>query len=187
MKPIKLKVKTKTENYPVIIGSNLINSLNSYLNKNSIIFNQCLLVIDNNVPNKMISKVTGAKYSVATINGTSALHAALLVAGANNETEIITQPLTFVATANAISYTGSKPIFIDVDKDTMGMSPRKLRKFLENNSKIITDINNIPYEKEKLRIHIKDYYYSNVIARASKTMFECKSSKNSLKSTGTEG
>ena len=58
MKPIKLKVKTKTENYPVIIGSNLINSLNSYLNKNSIIFNQCLLVIDNNVPNKMISKVT---------------------------------------------------------------------------------------------------------------------------------
>lgn len=86
---------------------------------------------------KMISKVTGAKYSVATINGTSALHAALLVAGANNETEIITQPLTFVATANAISYTGSKPIFIDVDKDTMGLSPRKLRKFLENNSKII--------------------------------------------------
>jgi aminotransferase in exopolysaccharide biosynthesis len=85
---------------------------------------------------KMISKVTGAKFSVATINGTSALHAALLVAGANNETEIITQPLTFVATANAISYTGSKPIFIDVDKDTMGMSPRKLRKFLENNSKI---------------------------------------------------
>ena len=85
----------------------------------------------------MISKVTGAKYSVATINGTSALHAALLVAGANNETEIITQPLTFVATANAISYTGSKPIFIDVDKDTMGMSPLKLRRFLENNSKII--------------------------------------------------
>ena len=103
------------------IDSTFVSSVGPYVNKFE----------------KMISKVTGAKYSVATINGTSALHAALLVAGANNETEIITQPLTFVATANAISYTGSKPIFIDVDKDTMGMSPRKLRKFLENNSKII--------------------------------------------------
>jgi aminotransferase in exopolysaccharide biosynthesis len=103
------------------IDSTFVSSVGPYVNKFE----------------KMISKVTGAKYSVATINGTSALHAALLVAGANNETEIITQPLTFVATANAISYTGSKPIFIDVDKDTMGMSPRKLRRFLENNSKII--------------------------------------------------
>jgi len=103
------------------IDSTFVSSVGPYVNKFE----------------KMISKVTGAKYSVATINGTSALHAALLVAGANNETEIITQPLTFVATANAISYTGSKPIFIDVDKDTMGMSPHKLRKFLENNSKII--------------------------------------------------
>ena len=60
MKPIKLKVKTKLENYPIIIGSNLVNNLNSYLNKNSIIFNQCLLVIDKNVPNKMISKLTNS-------------------------------------------------------------------------------------------------------------------------------
>ena len=58
MKPIELKVKTKTENYSVIIGSNVINNLNTYLNKNHVIFNQCLLVIDNNVPNKMISKIT---------------------------------------------------------------------------------------------------------------------------------
>ena len=58
MKPIKLKIKTKTENYSVIIGSNLINNLNLYLNKNSIVFNQCLLIIDNNVPNKMVSKIT---------------------------------------------------------------------------------------------------------------------------------
>ena len=57
MKPIKLKIRTKTENYPVIIGSNLIDDLDSYLKKNSIIFNQCLLLIDNNVPNKMISKI----------------------------------------------------------------------------------------------------------------------------------
>ena len=60
MKPIKLEVKTKLENYPIVIGSNLINNLNSYLNKNSITFNQCLLVIDKNVPNKMISKLTNS-------------------------------------------------------------------------------------------------------------------------------
>ncbi len=58
MKPIKLKIRTKTESYPVIIGSSLVNNLNFYLNKNSIIFNQCLLIIDNNVPNKIISKIT---------------------------------------------------------------------------------------------------------------------------------
>ncbi len=58
MKPVKLRVKTKFNLYPIIIGSNLVGNLNSYLNKNSIIFNQCLLVIDKNVPNKMISKIT---------------------------------------------------------------------------------------------------------------------------------
>ena len=57
MKPIKLQVKTKSENYPIIIGSNIVEKFSSYLNKNSIFFNQCLLVIDKNVPNKMISKI----------------------------------------------------------------------------------------------------------------------------------
>ena len=58
MKPIKLQVKTKSENYPIIIGSNIIKNLDLFLNKNSIIFNQCLLVIDKNISNKMISKIT---------------------------------------------------------------------------------------------------------------------------------
>ena len=58
MKRIKLNINTKLENYPIIIGSNLIKNLNSYLIKNSIIFNKCLLVIDKNVPNKLISQIT---------------------------------------------------------------------------------------------------------------------------------
>ena len=58
MKHIKLNIKTKLENYPVIIGSNIIKNLTFHLNKNSINFNQCLLMIDSRVPNKMISKVT---------------------------------------------------------------------------------------------------------------------------------
>ncbi len=66
MNPIKLKVKTKLENYQIIIGSNIIKDLNSYLNKNLIFFTKCLLVIDRNIPNKMISKITKSlnKYKV---------------------------------------------------------------------------------------------------------------------------
>ena len=58
MKPINLKVNSNSNNYNIVIGSNLIKNLNLYLKENSIIFNQCLLVIDINVPNKLISKIT---------------------------------------------------------------------------------------------------------------------------------
>jgi perosamine synthetase len=80
---------------------------------------------------KKIASYTGAKYAVATSNGTSALHISLLLANVKNEDEVITQPLTFVATCNAINYCGAKPVFIDVDQKTMGMSPNSLLKFLE--------------------------------------------------------
>tara|TARA_B100000900_G_C20560322_1_gene708614 strand:+ start:500 stop:1627 length:1128 start_codon:yes stop_codon:yes gene_type:complete len=60
MKPIKLKVNTKSESYSIIIGSNLVNNLNSYLKGDLITFNQCLLIIDKNVPKKMISKITNS-------------------------------------------------------------------------------------------------------------------------------
>ena len=57
MRPIKLKIKTKIENYPIIIGSNIIKNINTHLNKNSISFNQCLLIVDKNVPTKMVLKI----------------------------------------------------------------------------------------------------------------------------------
>ena len=85
---------------------------------------------------KKIADYVGAKFAVATTNGTSALHIALLLANVKENNEVITQPLTFVATCNAISYCGANPVFIDVDKDTMGMSPSALQKFLENNTSI---------------------------------------------------
>jgi aminotransferase in exopolysaccharide biosynthesis len=81
---------------------------------------------------KDFAKYVGSKYAVATVNGTSALHIALLLAGVKRDDEVITQPLTFIATANAISYIGAKPIFLDVDLDTMGLSPKALKRFLEN-------------------------------------------------------
>jgi perosamine synthetase len=83
-----------------------------------------------------IAKYTGAKYAVATSNGTSALHIALLLANVAKNDEVITQPLTFVATCNAISYCGADPVFIDVDKDTMGLSPSALQTFLEKNTTV---------------------------------------------------
>jgi len=83
---------------------------------------------------KMCAAYTGAKYAVATMNGTAALHIALLLAGVSENDEVITQSLTFVATTNAINYTGAKCVFLDVDKDTMGLSPEKLSAFLKNNT-----------------------------------------------------
>jgi aminotransferase in exopolysaccharide biosynthesis len=73
----------------------------------------------------------GAKYAIATVNGTAALHISLILAGVERDDEVITQPLTFIATCNAISYIGAKPIFLDVDLDTMGLSPKAIRDFLE--------------------------------------------------------
>ncbi len=81
-----------------------------------------------------VAKYTGAKYAVATSNGTSALHISLIISGVEAGDEVITQPLTFVATCNAISYCNAKPIFIDVDKDTIGMSPAALEVFLKANA-----------------------------------------------------
>ena len=83
-----------------------------------------------------IAEYTGAKYAIATSNGTSAIHVSLILADVDKDSEVITQPLTFVATCNAISYCNAKPIFIDVDKDTMGLSPSALKTFLENNTSI---------------------------------------------------
>ncbi len=82
-----------------------------------------------------IAEYTGAAKAVACVNGTNALHIALKLVGVEPNTEVITQPLTFIATANAISYCGAKPVFLDVDMDTMGLSPKSLREWLEQNTK----------------------------------------------------
>jgi aminotransferase in exopolysaccharide biosynthesis len=84
---------------------------------------------------EMTAKYTGSKYAVAVVNGTAALQIALQIAGVKPGDEVITQPLTFVATANAISHCGAKPVFVDVDRDTMGMSPEKLADWLSKNTK----------------------------------------------------
>ncbi len=79
----------------------------------------------------MISSISGTNKSIGVVNGTSALQVALRLAGINAGDEVITQALTFIATINAIIYNGASPIFIDVDIDTMGLSPNAVEAFLE--------------------------------------------------------
>jgi perosamine synthetase len=105
------------------IDSTFVSSVGAYVNR----FEQ------------MMCEITNAKYAIATTNGTVALHLALVVAGVEYNDEVITQPLTFVATANAIKHAGGVPVFIDVDKDTMGMSPNSLIAFLSENSEKNSD------------------------------------------------
>lgn len=79
----------------------------------------------------MMQDITGATKSVAVVNGTASLQVALRLAGVKKEEEVITQALTFIATANAIVYNNAIPVFVDVDLDTMGLSPKALENFLE--------------------------------------------------------
>ncbi|SIR42190.1 LegC family aminotransferase [Pontibacter lucknowensis] len=110
------------------IDSTFVSSVGAYVNKFE----------------EMMASITGSKFAVATVNGTSALHMALLVAGVKQGEEVLSQAFTFIATANAISYTGASPVFIDIDSATMGMSAEKLQNFLE---KHVTLKEGQPYNK----------------------------------------
>jgi len=92
-----------------------------------------------NLFEQKIADFTGAKYAIATVNGTAALHMSLILSDVSFDDEVITQPLSFIATSNAITYVGAKPIFIDVDLDTMGLSPEKLEHFLKNKTNLKSD------------------------------------------------
>ena len=83
-----------------------------------------------------IAEKTGSKYAISTANGTAALHISLLISGVNAGDEVITQPLTFIATCNAISYCNATPVFVDVDRDTLGLSPEALSTFLNTHAEV---------------------------------------------------
>ena len=81
-----------------------------------------------------LAAYVNAGYAVATVNGTAALHVALILAGVQPGDEVVTQALTFVATANAISYCNAVPHFVDVERETLGLDPDALRRFLKKNA-----------------------------------------------------
>lgn len=83
-----------------------------------------------------MAKYTGAKKAVVCVSGTNALHMSLMLAGVERDDEVLTQALTFIATCNALSYIGAHPVFIDVDKRTMGLSPDAMKEWLHTNAEV---------------------------------------------------
>ena len=105
------------------IDSTFVSSVGSFVNKFE----------------AMVCEYTGSEYAIATVNGTNALYISLILSGVLAEDEVICQSLSFVAGVNAASYIGANPIFIDIDKDTLGMSPDSLLNYLTNNATIKKD------------------------------------------------
>jgi perosamine synthetase len=97
------------------IKSNFVSSVGEYVNK----FEEAIV------------KFTGVKYAILTVNGTSALHISLLLAGVKRDDEVLMPAMTFIATANAVSYIGAIPHFVDVDENTLGIDADKLDSYLE--------------------------------------------------------
>lgn len=79
---------------------------------------------------------TGARKAVVCVSGTNALHMAMMLVGVERDDEVLTQALTFIATCNAISYIGAHPVFIDVDMDTLGLSPKAVKDWLVKNAEV---------------------------------------------------
>ncbi len=77
-----------------------------------------------------VARYTGAKRAVVCVSGTNALHMSLMLVGVERDDEVLTQALTFIATCNAISYIGAHPVFIDVERSTLGLSPDALKEWL---------------------------------------------------------
>lgn len=86
-----------------------------------------------------VSTYTGAAAAVVCVSGTNALHMAMMLVGVERDDEVLTQALTFVATCNAISYIGAHPVFIDVERDTMGLSPIAVQTWLTANAELRPD------------------------------------------------
>ena len=82
---------------------------------------------------------TDSPRAVATVNGTAALHVALRLAGVQPGELVVTQPLTFVATCNAIAYCNAEPVFIDVDRHTLGLSPSAMETWLAEHAQVCDD------------------------------------------------
>ncbi|MGG6407640.1 UDP-4-amino-4,6-dideoxy-N-acetyl-beta-L-altrosamine transaminase [Bacillus toyonensis] len=89
---------------------------------------------------KSIAKYVGAKYAVSFSNGTAALHAACYAAGITEGDEVITTPMTFVASANCILYQGGKPVFADIDNETYNISPKSIEEKITNKTKAIIPV-----------------------------------------------
>ena len=100
---------------------------------------------------QQLAEYVNSPYAVATVNGTSALHLSLLSLGVQADDWVIAPPFTFVATANAIRYTGAHPLFVDIEADTLGLSPEKLADFLQQEA-VVDDHGQCLHRQTRRRI-----------------------------------
>ena len=85
---------------------------------------------------EQVACYTGSKRAVVCVSGTNALHMGMLLVGVERDDEVLTQALTFIATCNAISYIGAHPVFLDVDRDTLGLSPLAVKRWLSTHAEV---------------------------------------------------
>ena len=97
------------------ISTNSVSSIGSYVEKFE----------------EKIKKITKSKFVIAVVNGTEALHLSLIACGIKSNDEVLVPTITFAGTANAITYSGAVPHFVDSEVETLGIDPLKLEKYLE--------------------------------------------------------
>ena len=85
---------------------------------------------------ELVACYTGSKRAVVCVSGTNALHMGMLLVGVERDDEVLTQARTFIATCNAISYIGAHPVFLDVDRDTLGLSPLAVKRWLSGHAEV---------------------------------------------------
>ena len=86
-----------------------------------------------------LADFTGSRYAIAVVNGTAALHIALMLADVKPGDEVLMPPMSFVATANAVVYCGANPHFVDCHESTLGIDPVKLRDYLSTQTELRSD------------------------------------------------
>ena len=128
---------------------------------------------------KGIERYTASPGAVSTVNGTAALHASMYVAGVKAGEVVITQALTFVATCNAIHHMGAQPVFVDVSKRTMGLCPKALELFLEENAVLAVDGSYLKSSKKRIRAVIPMHTYGHPV-ELDEIVVICKKWKLSL-------
>lgn len=108
---------------------------------------------------KAVAEYCGTKYGVTFSSGTAALHAAYSVAGITSGDEVITTPLTFAATANTVVHCGGRPIFVDIQEDTLNIDPEEIKKKITSKTKAIApvDFAGQPCDYDKIRKIAKKY------------------------------
>jgi len=135
-KIIDIRFNDRIEHIPVA---------NPYFDENEIeLLNECIVTgwVSSGGPfvtkfENMVAKHTGTKYAISCSSGTSGLHLALLANNIGPGDEVIVPTLTFIATANAVSYTGAKPVFVDSDINTWNIDPKLIKKSITSKTKAI--------------------------------------------------